>query len=434
MVINSKSSDSNQEQEVIFYLDLSTDFLKRKYLLNGIETFIEENNKFNKKSTYGLVLFRNSKELYTIYNQDATLILDAIKDIWEERDLERSYFENGLYEILAYVFKLSRTWRKIYRIIVLTDAPSSSSEDYHSALYELILKAKNFSIYLDIIRVGDKKFYEDDVKLKIISSETFGGTLYCRESKQLKKYLSSLVGSREQYSYKSSFKNEVSPRDYPFFERLATDLISLSSSDVISCFFCHTDLCPICEKPQDELHKCFNCNTAFHDCCIVEYSKTNNIGIPHIFRCPKCESLLKIDKHLLASFGIDENLSPLPNPATTHIDTISNTENNIESEQYDPQEQFSEPISEPNTSERTIVKVGGFFGPKITINKSNTPFEIVDSAKGRETAETLGEKETPSLSITSLHPPKSKLIIKFCHICGTSVKNNSICPNCGAPL
>ena len=93
----------------------------------------------------------------------------------------------------------------MYRIIVLSDSPRSLSEEYNSALYDLILKAKHFSIYIDIIRVGDKKFYKDDVKLKVITSETFGGTLYCREEKQLKRYLSSLVGSRKDYSFRTSF-------------------------------------------------------------------------------------------------------------------------------------------------------------------------------------------------------------------------------------
>jgi hypothetical protein len=245
---------------------------------------MEENEKSDKRRLYGLVIFKTNKELFTIYNQEPEEILATIKEIWDEREKDINYFENGLYEILAYIFKKSRKIHKLYRIIVISDAPSSLSEEYNTALYDLVLKAKNFSTYIDILRVGNQKFYNDDVKLKVITSETFGGTLYCRNEKHLKRYLSSLVRSREEYSSKSSYKEEISPKDYAFFERLATDLISISSLDYKTCFFCDNEVCEICEDPNDELHKCFNCNSCFHSCCIAQYSINNNIGVPYIFR------------------------------------------------------------------------------------------------------------------------------------------------------
>ena len=426
MALNNNSLLDSTE-EIIFYLDLSTDFLKKKYLIRGLEIFIEENEKSNKKSLYGLVFFKMNKELFTIYNQKPEKILETIKEIWDEREKDNNYFENGLYEILAYIFKKSRKIRKLYRILVLSDAPSNLSEEYNTALYDLILKAKNFSTYIDIIRVGDQKFYSDVVKLKIMTSETFGGTLYCRNEKHLKKYLSSLVRSREEYSFISSYKEKISPKDYAFFERLATDLISLSPLDYETCFFCDNEVCEICEDPNDELHKCFNCNACFHICCIAKYSAENNIGVPYIFRCPKCEALLKIDEDLIQSFNKMDEL----------VKTSEFLEKNIEDKSNqlieEKDQKTTEIIPEERKSKETLVRIGGYFGPEIKINTKKTSNNQVTTQAEKNSSKSTPEK-IKKISITSLHPPKSKFIIKFCPICGKNVKDASICPYCGSKI
>jgi hypothetical protein len=433
MVSNNKIGIQIAE-EVIFYLDLSTDFMKKRRLVRAIEAFIDENNKTGKKERYGLVLFRSGKELYTIYNQESKIIIETIKDLWDERERENNYFENGLYEILAYIFKKSRKIRKIYRVIVLSDSPSRLSDDYHSALYDLVLKAKNFQTYIDIIRLGDEKFYKDDVKLKVISSETFGGTLYCRDEKNLKRYLSSIVRSREDFSIETPYIEKISEEDHEFFERLATDLISLSTSDEQVCFFCKEKICKRCNDPMDELHKCFNCGACFHDCCVAHYSIENNIGIPYIFRCPQCDALLKLEKEIVDLFikqedhiRISESTEAIENqklleesreneqePSTTSLDNIPPLEQNITSSDKEPERNGS-------------IKIGGFFGPEVEVNKIKTSIEILESP---DEEFSRNRDENKKISITSLSPPKSKADVKFCPICGASIRSNT-CPNCG---
>ena len=37
----------------------------------------------------------------------------------------------------------------------------------------------------------------------------------------------------------------------------------------------------------------------FHECCAAMYSWKKNIGFKHIFRCPKCHTLLKLDEEVV---------------------------------------------------------------------------------------------------------------------------------------
>jgi len=275
----SRSHNINSE-ETIFYIDLVTNFIKRKNLVKAIRSFIKEKNKFNSLTSWGVVLFQKDENPICEYDlKETETVIKTITDNWDTREIEKSYLENGLYEILAYIFRKSREARKNYRVIIISDTPSKLADDYYNALYDLLIKAKKFSAFIDIIRVGKEQFYEDDVKLKVISSETFGGMFYCQEEKLLQNILGSLVQNKNEFKVlKSAETEKVLKEDKLFYERLAVDLISLSEEDDEICIICEQELCPICEAHSDEVHKCFNCNAKYHSCCSAKYSIAKNIG------------------------------------------------------------------------------------------------------------------------------------------------------------
>ena len=123
-------------EEFIFYVDLEKQFLKKKILIKGISNFVKEKEKFNSSSSYGIILFQIKDNPVTQYDEvDSDVITNIIDQKWEERETEKSYFENGLFEALSYIFRKSRESRKNYRVIVITDTPSTLSEEYHNALY-----------------------------------------------------------------------------------------------------------------------------------------------------------------------------------------------------------------------------------------------------------------------------------------------------------
>lgn len=419
-----KKNFSLLNEEFIFYIDLVSNFIKKKTVMKVISAFIKEKDKFNPLTSYGIVLFQKDENPINIYDlKESEGILKTIDEAWETRENERSYLENGLYEILAYIFRKSRETRKNYRVIIISDTPSKLSEDYYNALYDLLIKAKKFSAFIDIIRVGEEKFYEDDVKLKVISSETHGGTFYCPNEKLLQNIIGSLIQNKSEFKViKTDESEQILKEDQTFYERLAVDLISLSPEDNEVCNICEQELCPICEAHSDEIHKCFNCNTKFHSCCAAKYSLAKNIGFKHIFRCLNCQTLLKLDEefvNMVYEEDLEEELpevdlrEPISEPV---IEELEIQEEVIEE---------SEPVPAVETKK---VRVGGFFGKEITIQTRNSKREVISEIPE------VNELPEKSVSITTLKPPKRRTgSIRFCKICGATcgalVEN---CSTCGA--
>jgi len=425
-------SDSINSEEFIFYIDIISDFLKKKSLMKAINSFIKEKDKFNALSSYGVVIFQKNENPINEYDiKDSGSVLNAINDAWDTRETAQSYLENGLYEILAYIFRKSRESRKNYRVIIISDTPSKLSEDYYNALYDLLIKAKKFSAFIDIIRVGNEKFYEDDVKLKIISSETHGGMFYCQDEKLLQNILGSLVQNKKEFNViKTDETDRVLAEDKVFYERLAVDLISLSPDDEEICTICEQELCPICEAHTDEIHKCFNCSAKFHSCCAAKYSLAKNIGFKHIYRCPQCETLLKLDEEYVNMVYEEELEEDYPEIETER--EISPKSEELEYEQEQLEEEISSEGLKPPTppSEATKkVKVGGFFGKEIEIKLKK------ESKPTAEAQQPIKGMEKP-VSITTLKPPRKRGIgsIKLCKICGTTLQNTNSCPICGAKV
>jgi hypothetical protein len=283
-------------EEVIFYIDLTTEYLEKETLIKDIRSFMQEKNEFG-DSNYGLVIFQENDNPITIYGKnDLDSITQTLDLYWDTRPKDQSYIENGLFEILSYVFCESRNNKKVYRIIVISDTPSTRQEEYHQALYDLIVKLKNFSTIIDIIRVGDNESYDDDIKLKVISSETHGGTFYCQKMRFYDVF-GSLVKNKTEFNIVQEHGgNLILEQDKTFYEHLAVELITLDSEDEMNCSICQLEVCPICGAFSDEIRKCYNCGAKFHGCCIAKYSIIKNIGFKHIFRCPQCETLLKLDE------------------------------------------------------------------------------------------------------------------------------------------
>jgi len=511
-----KQKSANSE-EFIFYIDLTTDFLKKKNLIKNINIFMKEKAKFNTQTSYGLLLFQKEDNPVSFYDEsDFELYEKILNEKWETRETDKSLFENGLFEILAYIFQKSRDARKNYRVIIISDTPSTLSKDYHNALYDLLIKAKKFDAFIDIIRVGDKKFYDDDVKLQVVASETHGGVLYCNEEKSFLDLLTSFAQSRSEFDVvHPESKNQILEEDKIFYEKLAADLISLDPDDEEICSICEKEVCPICSAYSDEVHKCYNCNAKYHACCSADYSISNNIGFNHLFRCIQCETLLKLDEDYVDMIYEEEYAEEVEQEIGSKIEVEQKIEDLTEKEQeieYDTEvEQIIEskieveqgiesevlldvvvekeisdvqtmdeitseedqkitigegilnpeilksppslkvipeesppsldvvpeesppslnevPEESPSTKE---VRIGGFFGQKITVKTNASNGNLLSSATQtiiREVDGSTQVKET--ISITKLKPPR-RSTIKLCQICGLTLRGTSNCPNCG---
>ncbi|MBY8979412.1 MAG: DC1 domain-containing protein [Candidatus Lokiarchaeota archaeon] len=450
-----KKTSVNSE-EFIFYIDLITDFIKKKNLIKSIGTFIKEKAKFNTLSSYGFLIFQNDDNPVTLYDEaDFEVFADIVSEKWETRERKRSLFENGLFEILAYIFRRSKEARKNYRVVIVSDTPSTLSEDYHNALYDLLIKAKKFDTFIDIIRVGEEKFYNDDVKLKVVTSETHGGVLYCNEGKSFLNILTSLIQSRSEFNvvHPESI-NQILDEDKIFYEKLAVDLISLDPDDEEKCDICEKEVCPICSAYSDEVHKCFNCNAKYHACCAADYSISNNIGFKHLFRCTQCDTLLKLDEDYVEMIYEEE----YEEEVDVYIENEEIMDNAVEKDIIEDQtideviydvEDQKITIGEGILNAKTLktppslnnilrdspppkkVRVGGYFGQEITIKTNELNGNLLPSATETIISDSEGSTQVKEkMSITKLKPPR-RSTIKLCKICGFTLRGTSNCPKCG---
>ena len=462
-----KKASVNSE-EFIFYVDLVSEFIKKKNFIKSVGTFIKEKAKFNTLSSYGLLFFQEDDNPVTLYDEDNfEIITEMINEKWETKETKKSFFENGLFEILAYIFRKSRDARKNYRIIIISDAPSTLSEDYHNALYDLLIKAKNFDTFIDIIRVGDEEFYNDDVKLKVVTSETRGGVLYCKDAKSFLNILVSLVQSKSEFNVvQPEGSNQILKEDKIFYEKLAVDLITLDPDDEEKCDICGKEVCPICNTYSDEIHKCFNCNARYHACCAANYSISNNIGFNHLFRCIQCDTLLKLDEEYVDMIYEEEyEEHPLEVEEEQHeeefvapvitnelLDEIPTEEVQIEEDVIedvieDEQEQvvIGESILNPEKlksppslrkppTDKTAakkVRVGGYFGQEITVKPNGPSDNLVSSVSSSVNGDSGGTTQVEEkISITKLKPPR-KSTVKLCRMCGQTLIGTSTCTKCG---
>ncbi len=447
---------SVNSEEFIFYVDLITDFLKKKNLIKSISTFMKEKAKFNTQTSYGLLLFQKEDNPVTFYDEsDFESYEKLLNEKWETRETERSLFENGLFEILAYIFRKSREARKNYRVILISDTPSTLSDDYHNALYDLLIKAKKFDTFIDIIRVGDQKFYNDDVKLKVVTSETHGGVLYCDEEKSFLNILTSLLQSKSEFIVvQPELDNQMLNEDKIFYEKLAVDLISLDPDDEEKCDICEKEVCPICSAYSDEVHKCFNCGAKYHACCAADYSISNNIGFKHLFRCIQCDTLLKLDEDYVKMIYEEEHVEEVEQDREIEEITEEEVEedisevqtiNEITSDEEDQKITIGERILNPEilktppslhnipqeSPPAKKIRVGGYFGQDITVKEKESIGNLLSSPTETIISEAEGSTQVKeTISITTLKPPR-KSTIKLCKICGFTLRGTSNCPKCG---
>ncbi|TFG24959.1 MAG: E3 ubiquitin-protein ligase [Promethearchaeota archaeon] len=435
-------------EDVFFYIDIVKDgFLKKKDIIKNIQNYISEKKKTNIKGHYGLLIFQQEgNPIFIIDKKDSEIIANAIEENWKTRPKTQSYFENGLFYIFSYIAEKIRKKSKYYRIIIITDTPSDLSEDYTNALFNIVSKIKNFPTFIDIIRLSedDKRFFKDDVKLNILASDTKGSIFYVKDKKEFSLTLKKLLKMKQPVSIftDKEDKTKISKEDYKFYSHLAKRLVA-SPKDVpgIKCSFCDEEICPVCVDVNDIPLKCSNCGTAFHKCCIINYSIEHNIGIPHIFRCPNCEILTQIDQDEIVSPEdpkiesadeyIEEYMQIYNESIESAPDSVSEQVNiNLMPENNQKQSQINE-------GEEKKVRIGGFFGKVYSVKKVGDKIvyqrSLQNQKKIEENYENLEEdKKQVIWKPAERNNGKPKFFI--CPTCGHQMsekEQNGRCSSCG---
>jgi rubrerythrin len=436
-------------EDVFFYLDLTKEILKKKDIIKSIENYILKKKKVNIKGHYGLLIFQEEgNPIFITGKKDSDIIANAIDENWKSRPRTQSFFENGLFYIFSYIAEIVRKKSKYYRIIIITDTPSDLSEDYTSALFNLVSKIKTFPTFLDIIRIseGDNRFFKDDVKLNILASDTKGSIFYVKDKKEFSLTLDKLIKMKQFVNVftDKQIKTKIKKEDYDFYSHLAKKLIP-SPNDVpgIKCSFCNDEICPVCADINDIPLQCSNCGTSFHSCCITNYTIEHNIGIPHIFRCPNCDILTKIDQDDIvtpedpaiksANEYIADNFKE---DSIQYMDIYKESlDKALDQDLGQRDDTMSHNLySEINDSEEKTVHIGGFFGKLYTVKKNG---EKLVYQRASQNQEKLIKNNSPSMH----HKKKiwkptnyDKPNFYICPVCGHQINEKDkykVCPSCG---
>ena len=448
----------SSHEDVFIYLDLTKELLKKKDIIRSIKYYISEKNKININGHYGLLIFQDEGDpIFLTNKKDSNIILKAVDENWKSRPKKKSFFENGLFYIFSYIAESVRKKSKTYRVIVITDTPSDLSEDYTDALFNIVSKIKFFPTYIDIIRISEKedRFFKDDVKLNILANDTKGNIFYIKDRDEFKQVIKKLIQSKESidiFEYDRSEKIKINRSDYEFYSQLAKELIeSPDASTTQNCYFCSEQICPVCANVNDIPKICPECSSAFHNCCLINYILQNNIGIPHIFRCPKCDVLLKINQDEIvkpkdASIDSAEEYLELEEIKESEteirfkqIPQVKDLEINRETNEEIGYSSSSRVTTYSESKPRTV-RIGGYFGKLYTVQKSGdklvyqkvkTQQDISGGNKISEMNQLVKEE-----SSTALVDNEKK--VNSCPECGTpftsDFRKGDICPFCGHKL
>ncbi len=344
-----------KNESIVFYLDLASKkaILSKKDLSKSIASFLTEKLNKNPKTTFSIFYFKDdSTPFLSEEMQDIKKITDIIQDDWKNRQIAESNFENGLFYCLSFLAGKAVEAEGTYRVICISDLPSTKSSEYAEALMGLVEAVRTFPTFIDIIRIGKEDMYPDDVKLRIVSTLTSGGLFYVSGPKDFKVTFMGLAKNKILPDLREEGGQEIDEDKKKYYENLAKDFVELEESDLKICMLCSKEVCDFCNDPVDVLKKCPKCNKSFHECCGALFSWKFNIGLKHIFRCPECGTILKMDEALVHEI----NGEPLEEIILTQEDL----ETVVQEETWSPEEieekkEKVEEEEEPETEKDELV-------------------------------------------------------------------------------
>ncbi len=467
-----------RDEDVIFYLDLTEKKFNKKDLVKALSDFVRQKQPLNPTGTYGLFVFETGKTpSFTLDLSGAKEIEDIIEKEWKARETEESYFENGLFFCLSHIASaFIRSDAKNLRVIVISDTPSNpGNPEKAQALIDLVEKFHYFPTFIDIIRIGNEKFYPDDVKLRIVTTTANGGLFYVEDERGLRDTLVQGLVKRKSLETLTPLGGNrfIEPEHHAFFVNMASELVTPPPGETKSCGLCKGDICPFCGDVQDAPYVCPSCGIAYHSCCAARFSVQNNIGIKYIFRCPNCTILLKVDPESVMNIGAEQVTTPPPQESydtgllqqivgeqsqPQEPPSVEGTPDNANISEVTGLETLGPPTAEPiavtpgtsgspspptSTGPRfTPTKGSGFFRPRVPLkspNESQTPATGIQKDVWKPPTETVPTSPEAFKNIKpSVKPPpidatrRPVVRVLVCRICGHNLPQKAArCPNCG---
>ncbi|MCP4763960.1 MAG: hypothetical protein GY870_19465 [archaeon] len=293
---------SGKHENIIFYINIVGKAIKRKELTKCLANFIKEKKKKNPLTNFGMLIFKEGGIPDFVAEGDPKeIIIKKLEKEWKNLETTESLFENGLMYCLSYIASKSTQMSGDNRVVVLSDTPSTKIDDYHDAIFGLINTVRFIPTFIDIIRIGNERFYSDDVKLRIYTNTASGGLFYAQDGSALDGILTALTKNKRLANLNQpEGKIYIDDENKAFYENLAAEMLTPEPNEENGiCCLCNQEFCDDTEQEYTSLLKCYNCSSFFHLAHAAKFAFEKNIGLAHVFRCPKCDVLLKIDEKLV---------------------------------------------------------------------------------------------------------------------------------------
>ncbi|MFX0030294.1 MAG: hypothetical protein ACFE8B_13870 [Candidatus Hermodarchaeota archaeon] len=191
--------------------------------------------------------------------------------------------------------------KKLFRLLILLDTSTSKIPPYEFSLIEkLINDFRIFPFYIDIISLQIQND-EDLGLLKKIANSCNGELYQIKNVEDLDPLITTLAKKKFALEYLYSRFNLK--RDLG-----ETQSVYLNLADKLNVFH-ESAICSICSQEDTKgIMQCPSCGILAHKKCWALWAINLNRIMPHIFRCPNCFYLLKLDR----DFVIDVQFETSP--------------------------------------------------------------------------------------------------------------------------
>ena len=270
-----------------------------KVVKKALASFFKKKRQIDNSDRFNLVLFRGNPSYLEDFTFNSEYLLSLIEE--DVENINTIHVENVIFMALTFLIDIyARVGNKFFRIIILTDQDTKDVER-EFMVKDLLDITREMPIFIDIVRLNMKPQRDKSKeKLETIINWAKGGELIYvpKIKKQLADVMEKLADKK--YNETDDVFEEVREIKIPdkhslFYENIAVDPKMIEKPGEMKCMACFGT-----QEDGNKLYECPSCgNAVMHEVCWVYWSKTANIGVRHIFRCPICYALLKMPREFI---------------------------------------------------------------------------------------------------------------------------------------
>ncbi|MHA1683640.1 MAG: vWA domain-containing protein [Promethearchaeota archaeon] len=277
-----------RSEDTIIALDFYPKNVKLKVVKDALNAFMNKKSQIDNSDRFNLVLFRGNPSYLEDFTYKKEYLLSLINE--DPKHFNPVRVESFIFMALTFLIEVfKKVGNKFFRLIILTDQDMKPIEQ-EFMVKDLLRITRDMPVFIDIIRLNMTEGKDPNrEKLKEIISWSQGGELiYIPKIKKLEAELIKLAEKKfneNEDVFEEVKVLKINPEHADFYENIAQDPRMIQEKD-LKCMACFDQgmlfECPVCQ------------NAKMHENCWAFWSKSSNIGIRHIFRCPICYSLLKL--------------------------------------------------------------------------------------------------------------------------------------------